>query len=75
MGAGDARPSSSGTDDTQKANLMSAEYIYAPDCSDESDSDVDVTWAPGDGVCPSTADFNHCWQSKRDEWGQASSAH
>ncbi|KAL4887869.1 hypothetical protein BDV59DRAFT_196937 [Aspergillus ambiguus] len=54
---------------------MSAEYIYPPDFSDESDSDVDVTWAPGDGVCPSTAEFSHCWQSKRDDWRQASSAY
>ncbi|PLN84980.1 hypothetical protein BDW42DRAFT_198856 [Aspergillus taichungensis] len=73
MGGRDA--SSSGTGITEDAKIMSAEYTYPPDCSDETDSEVDMTWAPGDGVCPSTTEFNHCWQSKRDEWGQASSAY
>lgn len=56
-------------------NHLSAEYEYQHDCSDESDSDDNATWVPGDGVCPSTAEFNHCWHSKCDGWTQASSTH
>lgn len=56
-------------------NSMSAEYKYPSDYSDDSDSDADVTWSPGDGVCPSKAQFNDCFQSKFDDWKCASSAH
>lgn len=39
---------------------------YPQDCSDETNSDADVTWSPGDG------EFNHCCQSKYDDWSHAS---
>ena len=75
MGGGDASRPLSATKSTQRADPVSAEYEYPADYSDETDSDINVTWVPGDGVCPSVAEFTNCWQSKFDDWRQASSAH
>lgn len=41
--------------------------------SDETESDSDITWSPGDGICPTTAQFNHCCKSKLDDWTSATS--
>ncbi|PYI34237.1 hypothetical protein BP00DRAFT_484797 [Aspergillus indologenus CBS 114.80] len=49
-------------------------FSYQFDACDESSSDSDVTWFPGDGVCPTTTQFNHCCQSKIDNWINAASA-
>ncbi|RAH62666.1 hypothetical protein BO85DRAFT_386175 [Aspergillus piperis CBS 112811] len=61
------------TDAIEKDDCMSSQNKYRSDYSDESDSEVGVTWSPGDGVCPSTAEFHHCCQSKFDEWSHATS--
>lgn len=66
-------PTNSVTGVYQKEKSMAAEYKYPSDYSDETGSDFDVTWSPGDGVCPSTAQFNDCFQSKLDDWRCASS--
>lgn len=39
--------------------------------SDESSSECDIAWSPGDGVCPTRADFNHCCQLKVEDWKHA----
>ncbi|KAE8310270.1 hypothetical protein BDV41DRAFT_400224 [Aspergillus transmontanensis] len=37
---------------TGDSGLPSAEYTTQLDDSDESSSEYDITWSPGDGVCP-----------------------
>ncbi|RAH48639.1 uncharacterized protein BO95DRAFT_471552 [Aspergillus brunneoviolaceus CBS 621.78] len=54
----------------QQRNILSANPF---DDSDESSNDSDVTWSPGDRVCPTAAHFNHCCQSKIDDWQNAAS--
>ncbi|PYI01999.1 hypothetical protein BO78DRAFT_464235 [Aspergillus sclerotiicarbonarius CBS 121057] len=54
---------------------MGSKSAYRYDDSDGSDSDDDLTWAPGDGVCPPTAQFNPCCQAKFDYWRTAASMH
>ncbi|KAE8368153.1 hypothetical protein BDV27DRAFT_168509 [Aspergillus caelatus] len=44
------------------------EYTPQYDSSDKSSSECDITWSPGDGVCPTRADFNHCCQLKVEDW-------
>ncbi|KAL4893332.1 hypothetical protein BDV59DRAFT_207821 [Aspergillus ambiguus] len=53
-------------------NQMTAAYTYPSVSSDETESDITVTWSPGDGICPSTAQFDYCYQSKFDDWRRAS---
>ncbi|PYH51301.1 uncharacterized protein BO96DRAFT_439092 [Aspergillus niger CBS 101883] len=65
---GDERPV---TGISRKEDYMSPHDKFSYDHSDESDSDVGVTWSPGDGICPSTAEFHHCCRSKFDEWRHA----
>lgn len=43
------------------------------DYSHDSESEDDLTWSPGDGICPSTGEFNHCYQSKFHYWRDAAS--
>ncbi|PYI21877.1 hypothetical protein BO99DRAFT_327433 [Aspergillus violaceofuscus CBS 115571] len=59
------------TSPKQQRGTSSADQF---DACDESNSDSDVTWFPGDGVCPTTTQFNHCCQSKIDNWINAASA-
>ncbi|GFN21155.1 uncharacterized protein AtWU_10964 [Aspergillus tubingensis] len=61
------------TDAIGTEDYRSPQDKYRSDYSDESDSEIDVTWSPGDGICPSTAEFHHCCQSKFDEWKHATS--
>ncbi|GAQ43821.1 similar to Pc13g13620 [Aspergillus niger] len=61
------------TDAIEEEDCMSSQNKYRSDYSDESDSEVGATWSPGDGICPSTAEFHHCCQSKFDEWSHATS--
>ena len=63
------------TDVDHMQTLMSAQDILPSDNSDETESDFDVTWFPGDGICPSTAQSSLCCQSKLIEWKHASSGH
>ncbi|KAB8259396.1 hypothetical protein BDV32DRAFT_159308 [Aspergillus pseudonomiae] len=60
---------------TGDSGLPDADYTPQPDDSDESSSNEDITWFPGDGVCPTTAEFNHWCQSKFDEWKNAAVTH
>ncbi|PIG88745.1 hypothetical protein AARAC_000503 [Aspergillus arachidicola] len=60
---------------TGDSGLPSAEYTTQLDDSDESSSEYDITWSPGDGVCPTTVEFNHCCQSKTDDWKNAAASH
>ncbi|KAE8331401.1 hypothetical protein BDV39DRAFT_189813 [Aspergillus sergii] len=53
---------------TGDSGLPSAEYTTQLDDSDESSSEYDITWSPGDGVCSTIVEFNYCCQSKTDDW-------
>ncbi|RAL04240.1 uncharacterized protein BO80DRAFT_400647 [Aspergillus ibericus CBS 121593] len=68
MGDGDASLPPS-----QERRIADTELAYQSDDSDESDSANNVTWAPGDGICPSTAQFNRCCEAKFDQWSTAAS--
>ncbi|PLB50915.1 hypothetical protein P170DRAFT_493067 [Aspergillus steynii IBT 23096] len=58
--------------DILSKDIMQTEAnAYNSDNSDESESDVAITWYPGDGICPPTARFNDCCQSKYIEWKEA----
>ncbi|KAE8151315.1 hypothetical protein BDV25DRAFT_128842 [Aspergillus avenaceus] len=74
MGTEDSGLHVSATDQSQRS-LPSAVDTHQFSDSDESSSDDDVTWSPGDGVCPTTAQFNHCCQSKIDDWRNAANTH
>ncbi|PYH69291.1 uncharacterized protein BO88DRAFT_443893 [Aspergillus vadensis CBS 113365] len=54
---------SSITDAIGEEDYMSPQKKYRSDYSDESDSEVGVAWSPGDGICPSTAEFHLCYTS------------
>ncbi|PYH95906.1 hypothetical protein BO71DRAFT_322170 [Aspergillus ellipticus CBS 707.79] len=73
MGAGSLGPPSSFTNNSQQKGTADAKDTYRFDGSDDSQGDSDLTWSPGDGVCPSTAQFNHCYQSKFNQWTNAAS--
>ncbi|KAE8410183.1 hypothetical protein BDV36DRAFT_302996 [Aspergillus pseudocaelatus] len=75
MGTGDSGLRLPTTNQSQGISLSSAEYTHSFDDSDESRSDGHVNWSPGDGVCPTTAQFNHCCQSKIDDWKNAACTH
>ncbi|KAE8350625.1 hypothetical protein BDV28DRAFT_162842 [Aspergillus coremiiformis] len=76
MGNGDSGFRLPTTNQSRQSSLPSAEYSTHPfDDSDESSSDDHVNWSPGDGVCPTTAQFNHCCQSKIDDWKNVVSTH
>lgn len=53
-------------------NARGTKHTYNPEDSDDTQSDGDVTWSPGDGIRPATAQFNYCCQSKFDVWQRAS---
>lgn len=36
-------------------------------------SNSNITWSPGDRICPTTAQFNCCCDSKFDEWKKVTS--
>lgn len=57
----------------QNSNAPSAEYTHDSEGSDDTQSDDDITWSPGDGVCPTTAHFNDCCETKFNEWKAAAS--
>ncbi|KNG90611.1 hypothetical protein ANOM_001329 [Aspergillus nomiae NRRL 13137] len=60
---------------TGDSGLPDTDHPPQPDDSDESSSDEDITWFPGDGVCPTTAEFNHCCQLKLENWKNAAVAY
>lgn len=62
MGGEDSSPPSL----TRKDSLSSKHTPHSCN-SDETESDIDITWSPGDGICPTTAQFNHCCKSKLDD--------
>ncbi|RAH72565.1 uncharacterized protein BO66DRAFT_26040 [Aspergillus aculeatinus CBS 121060] len=70
METGDSGLGLAASNSNQQRNILSANPF---DDSDESSNDSDVTWSPGDGVCPTAAHFNHCCQSKIDDWQNAAS--
>jgi hypothetical protein len=51
-------------DDNSKGDAMSHEE----DDNDEDDDDEDYNWYPGDGICPSTSQFNMVYQASYDAW-------
>lgn len=57
----------------QQSNVPNAEYTHDSEDSDDTQSDDDITWSPGDGVCPTTAQFNSCCETKLNEWEKATS--
>ncbi|KAE8373038.1 hypothetical protein BDV26DRAFT_301345 [Aspergillus bertholletiae] len=63
------------TNQSRQSSLPSVKYTHPFDDSDESSSDGHVDWSPGDGVCPTTAQFNYCCQSKIDDWKNTASTH
>ncbi|BAE54614.1 unnamed protein product [Aspergillus oryzae RIB40] len=60
---------------TGDSGLSGTGYTPQLDDNDECSSEYDITWSPGDGVCPTTAEFNHCCQSKTDDWENAALTH
>lgn len=75
MGDGNSSLLLSSSDRNQCRNSPSAKYAQDSEDSDDTQSDGDITWSPGDGICPTTAQFNCCCQSKFDEWKRATSLH
>lgn len=64
---------SSSPSQDQGREVPETEIVPDSENSDVSQTDADITWSPGDGICPSTAEFSHCFQSKYDEWKKAAS--
>lgn len=60
-------------DHNQNSNAPSAEYTHDSEGSDDTQSDNDITWSPGDGVCPTTTQFNDCYETKFNERKTAAS--
>ena len=73
MGDGNSSLILSSSDRSQHRNVPSAEYTHDSEDSDDTQSDGDITWSPGDGICPTTVQFNCCCDSKFDEWKKATS--
>ena len=71
MGDGNSSLILSSSDRNQHRNVPSAGYTHDSEDSDDTQSDGDITWSPGDGICPTTAQFNCCCDSKFDEWKKA----
>lgn len=65
----------SSSDHNQHRNIPGVKYSYNTEDSDDTQSDADITWSPGDGICPTTAQFNYCCQSKFDECKKTTSMH
>lgn len=75
MRDGNLNPLLSSSDRNQYRISPSAKYAQDSEDSDDTQSDEDVNWSLGDGICPTTAQFNLCFQSKLDEWERAASLH
>jgi hypothetical protein len=57
----------------QKRKLECDDGSQKRDVTDDTNSEDDVTWYPGDGICPPTSQFIYCCQKKIDIWKKAAS--
>lgn len=73
MGDGNSSLILPSSDRNQHRNVPSAEHTHDSEDSDDTQSNGDITWSPGDGICPTTVQFNCCCDSKFNEWKKVTS--
>lgn len=56
---------------TRSPEVKTIGQIQQSDIGDETQSDEDEEWYPGDGICPSTPQFNICYKAHFNNWRMA----
>ena len=70
MGDGNSSLILSSSDRNQHRNVPSAEYTHDSEDSDDTQSDSNITWSPGDRICLDTSQLG-ARTSPYDDWASS----